>query len=154
MQGTGAHKVLEPADQAISVSESDGSVGVGIWVMMTGKVVAPKRISWSISRLLSRKWPGPRSVGEPSVGASSELDVSSCNLFYEGSGSEPMAAQMNSKGNQVSRYSGSLCTTTEKILGTAVDSHLWRGQTSESRDSGEASGQSGEFMGPPQYSSD
>ena len=44
MQGTGAHKVLEPADQAISVSESDGSVGVGIWVMMGGKVVAPKQI--------------------------------------------------------------------------------------------------------------
>ena len=54
---------------------------------------APKQISWSVSRLLSRKWPGPRSVGEPSEGASSELDVSNCNLFYAGSGSELKAAQ-------------------------------------------------------------
>ena len=100
MQGTGAHKVLEPADQAISVSESDGSVGVGIWVMMGGKVVAPKQISWSVSRLLSRKWPGPRSVGEPSEGASSELDVSNCNLFYAGSGSELKAAQKYLGSNQ------------------------------------------------------
>ena len=120
----GAHKVLEPADQAISVSESDGSVGVGIWVMMTGKVVAPKRISWSISRLLSRKWPGSRSVGEPSEGASSELDVSNCNLFYAGSGSELKAAQKYLEGSKLERWCLSMVARELSMLRVVVSEQV------------------------------